>query len=841
MRKSRDKTPMLRWHEVYAPDGHPRPGYQRPLQVLEERRNSDLRELSEHMEATLRELGVNFGAAQSKAYQPWTCDLLPHIFSPEDWEKAVAGIRQRVKAFELFLRDVYGKREILREGVIPIHPVLGSPYYLNASVGLARPHDAYLHVSGICLARDSKGALAVKHHQFSRATGISYMMQNRRALARVLPELFEQSSVSSLARTPLALLEELRSAASFSGNDPMIVLLSPGIESPVYSDHSFLARRMGIPLVQGGDLLVLDDHVHLKTVRGLRQVDVVYNQVADAWLDPLVFRKGSMQGVPGLVHCVRRGTVAVTNAIGSQLADDRALLCFAPTIIRYYLSESPILPMLPTYWLGDIDQCEMVLERMDEYEIGPIVGHDLQGTRTIPNTQLSEDIRRDPSRYVAQPVTYGANTIRVNGGSRTEFEQDHLIYALRDRESYEVFPGALTRVFKRPESGTSWVSKDSWVSGGSSEYETAHTRRRRFHESRIPSREVTSRVAESFYWLGRYLERAYHKAYLIQVVETLENEELNAAERKLYRPMWNRLLPPLETSAGASRRSITTRVDRYRLMLLPEAGSVLSTFSRAMTNASSVQEALSPESWATLSDLQSLLQKTRYKPNISDDECARIARRLSETVTARIPQFFAIASRTILGDDGWRFCEAGEMLERAAITANAVLSISKSLARQPEPIEIELSAFLRLMGTRDAYRRIYMMRAEPIPLLELLWQHPEAPRSITRCLSCCQELLRQSASPDSAGAQFALDGIGSLLHKIRHVDWTEYLHHRTDEELPAGSDAGDSAGNERLAALLGDLLSATLDIHNLISDGFLSHQAYISQTSQPAAIPRDGV
>ena len=191
-------------------------------------------------------------------------------------------------------------------------------------------------------------------------------------------------------------------------------------------------------------------------------------------------------------------------------------------------------------------------------------------------------------------------------------------------------------------------------------------RESRVPEANPPSRDVTSRVAEAFYWLGRYLERAYHQAYLNQVVETLETEELNSAERKLYRPMWGRLLPPLEKSAGESRRSITTRLDRYRLVLAREPGSVVSTFGRAMVNAESVQESLSPEAWATLSGLTLLFQKNKFRANISEEECARIARKVSEEVTQRIPQFFAIASRTVLGDDGWRFCEAGEMLERGS-------------------------------------------------------------------------------------------------------------------------------------------------------------------------------
>jgi uncharacterized alpha-E superfamily protein len=267
-------------------------------------------------------------------------------------------------------------------------------------------------------------------------------------------------------------------------------------------------------------------------------------------------------------------------------------------------------------------------------------------------------------------------------------------------------------------------------------------RQRRPPDADLPAREVTSRVADAFYWMGRYLERAHHQAYLIQVVETLETEELNSAERKLYRPMWNRLLPPLEKSAGTSRLSMTTRLDRYKLTVLPDTGSVISTFLRAFANAESIQECLSPEAWAPLSSLRALFERARYREKIGEDDFVRTTRRVSETVTRRIPQFFAIAGNTMLADDGWRFCEMGEMIERAIITANSVLSVSDALTREARATEIELSAFLRLLGTRDAYRRVFQMRAEPIPVLELLWQHSQAPRSVLRCLQRCLHLLR---------------------------------------------------------------------------------------------------
>ncbi len=799
----REKTGLPRWDEIHSGSNAPRPRYQKLLHFLYSQRASDLRNLDERMEATLREMGVTFDFLSGGTHRPWVCDLLPQIFKHDEWKIVENGMRQRMQAYDLFLQDVYGRKEILRAGIVPIHPVLGSRNYENAAVDLPRLQDAYLHLSGMCVTRDEKGRLAVKHHHFSHASGISYMMQNRRALARITPEIFQDVSLYSLADAPQAIVEKLRDSAEGSVRDPSVVLLSPGTGSAIYSEHSFLSRRMGIPLVQGGDLLVLDDCVYLKTVQGLERIEVIYSRVADSWLDPLVFRRNSQLGIPGLIHCMRKGTVTVINGIGSQLADDRALLCFANQIIKYYLSEKPILPTLPTYWLGDIDQMEMVLANLESYQIRSVAGYEIYNASSadrparVGDEFIRQEIRRNASQFIAQPITADAATVCFENGKRVERVQDHLVFALRTGNNIEVFPGALTRVFESKvpfdDNSVPWTSKDTWVlTNGEGLLPGPQKKRpRRFREADARARQVTSRVADAFYWMGRYLERAYHQAYLIQVIETLETEELNSAERKLYRPMWNRLLPPLETSAGTSRRSITNRLDRYRLVLLPEPGTVARTFANACANAESIQESLSPEAWATLSELRSRFERTKYRAEISETECARVTRKLSDAATRLIPQFFAIATGSMLADDGWRFCAIGQVLERAIITANSVVSISKSIApddnSKPDAersSEIELSAFLRLLGTRDAYRRVYQMRAEPIPVLEILWQNSQAPRSVLRCLERCARLLHEASPSDTLGTTRAVAAIEKLIQKIKRINWSLYIRSQEDDESP---------------------------------------------------------
>ncbi len=843
-----------RWHEILAADGSTRPRYGGLVAHLQELPRAVLRTLEEQMAATLREMGVTFDATRGSdpwGRLPWTCDLLPHVFDGAEWQTIVRGFRQRLRAWEALLADVYGERAILRAGVVPVQAVLGSASYHAASIGVPRARGAYFHLSGICLARDRRGALQVKSHHFAHAAGISYMMQNRRALARVAPELFSEAAVQSVAEISVLIAEQFREAAEHCEGEPRVAMLVPGETGAASNEQSFLARRMGVPIVQGGDLVVVDDGVFLKTVRGLERVDVIYNCVPDAWLDPLVFRRDSTLGVPGLVHCLRKGRVALVNGVGSQLADDASLLPFASQIIRFYLGEAPVLPSVPTLWLGDLDQRELALGHLEEWCIRPMSRARALGPWDDADFKtedaLRAEVRRQPQLYIAQPRATGAATLCFEEGKMREHPQDHVVFAVRTGADFDVLPGALSRVDTSGTGcGSDWTSKDTWVLADELTTPLLPRFARRAGpeaHAHLPRRQVTSRVADAFYWMGRYLERAHHQAYLISVIETLETEELNSAERKHYQPVWNRLLPPLEKSAGTSRRSIANRLDRYRLVLLPEPGSVLRTYERALSNAGSVPESISPEAWATLNELRTRFARTRYHASTSEPNAVRATRRLSDAVTQLIPQFFAIASNTMLADDGWRFCEIGQMLERAVITANSVVSLNVSLARRdgaaagavPYASDIELSAFLRLLGTRDAYRRIYQMRAEPVAVLELLWQHPEVPRSVRRCLEKSRDLLRQSIAPEAQGGARAPVVIDELIHRIMRIDWATLV-----PSLPPEEDAPATellhvppAPAPGLEPLLRGLLDSTLELHSLIADSFLNHQTHIAQLSTP--------
>ena len=831
------KSPL--WDEVFGADGAPREIYRPLLDRVMSMPRGEIRTVIERLETAMREMGVNFDLSRGRqpwSQRPWFCDVLPELFGHAEWSQIASGLQQRLRAFELFLQDIHGPKEILRSRVIPAQPVLGSPFFQRAAVGLPLSGGAFLHLAGFALARLPDGRMAVAHHYFSDASGISYMMQNRRALSRVFGEVFQDHNPQSIADVPILILEALCALAPAGVADPVVALLTPGSGNPAYSEHSFLARRMGIPLVQGGDLLVLDDRLYLKSVSGLEKIDVLYTRVADAWLDPLVFRRDSLLGVPGLVQCVRRGHVVVANAIGTRLADDRAILPFSARIIRFYLGEAEKLPTLRTWWLGDVDQRDHVLENLDEFDIRPLYGEQIvhsAASSAMDEKKLRKLLASDPKNYVAQPRDAGATSVCLDRrGALDDRRQDHIVFALRGSGGdYEaLLPGALTRIsppdsiFTASELGGG--GKDTWVLAESAE--PVRPRSAPLPDHAGPSSHVTSRVADSFYWLGRYLERAYSLACMVGVVESLETEELTRAERQLYRPVWNRMLPPLEQTESGRKRSITTVAERYQIVLDPrEEGSLLSTLRRAWWNARQVGECLSIEASGALNQLEAKFNRARFKPSGDKTVLALATQRLCAETTAAVAEFFGLAEATMLSDRGWNFCRFGQQFERAAVTGNAGVTVFKSLAKRAEkmggvdnhPVEIELSAFLRMLASRDAYHRIYQMRAEPVPVLRMLYDNDEVPRSVRKCLVECARFIGGSESPGGARVSGAIAAVTRL---IDEAGWEKFFPAPVREVAEAsGLDAGLL---EKLVTLLESINDRTHEIHDVVTDGFINHQ-----------------
>lgn len=401
-------------------------------------------------------------------------DIIPRIITGQEWEHIEKGIRQRLKTLNLFLKDIYSEQQIIKDKIIPASLVATCPHYTREIFGINVPHDIYVHISGIDLIRGKDGSFYVLEDNLRTPSGVSYMLENREVTKRIFPSLLTANQVRMVSNYPLLLHEILSQMAPSQISNPRVVLLTPGVFNSAYYEHTFLARQMGISLVEGRDMMVDNHKVYMKTTDGLEQVHVIYRRIDDEYLDPLVFKADSALGVPGLMSAYRKGNVAIVNAVGNGVADDKAVYAYVPAMIRYYLNEEPILPNVPTYELSDPEVRSYVFDNIGDMVIkrtnqsggyGMIMGNRVSDLEwTIAKVEIEKDARN----FIAQPII-PLSTVPcfING----EFKARHVDlrpYALCGPQGIKIVPGGLTRVALREgslvvNSSQGGGSKDTWV------------------------------------------------------------------------------------------------------------------------------------------------------------------------------------------------------------------------------------------------------------------------------------------------------------------------------------------------------------------------------------------
>jgi uncharacterized circularly permuted ATP-grasp superfamily protein len=403
-------------------------------------------------------------------------DLLPRIVPAAEWQTLERGLTQRLTAINLFLKDVYHEGRILAEGIVPRELVLSCRHYRREMRGVRVHRDIYVSIAGTDLVRLEDGRFVVLEDNLRVPSGVSYMLANRRVMRRVFPELFDRYQVRAIAHYGQALLATLRALAPPNRPDPTVVVLTPGVGNSAYFEHAFLAREMGVALVEGRDLLVHDNIVYVRTTSGLRQVDVIYRRVDDDFLDPLAFRTDSHLGVAGLLNAYRAGNVSLANAIGTGLADDKALYAYVPAIIRYYLSEDPILENVETFLLSDPVQRQHVLQNLDTLVVKAVGESGGYGMLIGPHASAEERDRfrdlivADPRNFIAQPTLALSSAPCFVSDAVQPRHVDLRPYVLYG-DTVTIVPGGLTRVALRAgslvvNSSQGGGSKDTWVLEG---------------------------------------------------------------------------------------------------------------------------------------------------------------------------------------------------------------------------------------------------------------------------------------------------------------------------------------------------------------------------------------
>ena len=458
--------------EMFDADGKVRTPYRGIYDGMEPIDVDDLAARSEALGRAFIDQGITFSLSGQE--RPFPLDLVPRVIAAAEWARLERGIRQRVKALEMFLADVYGEQSILRDLVIPKRLVTSCEHFHREAAGFVPPNGVRIHVAGIDLVRDEKGTFRVLEDNLRSPSGVSYVMENRRTMARVFPDLFSSHRVRAVGDYASHLLRALRASAALNEADPTVVVLTPGVANSAYFEHSLLARQMGVELVEGRDLFCRDNVVYMRTTEGERQVDVVYRRIDDDYLDPMQFRPDSVLGVAGLLNAARAGNVVISSAVGNGVGDDKLVYTYVPTIIEYYLNEKPLIANVDTFRCWLTDEREEVLDRVDELVIKPVEGSGGYGIVFGPDATpkelevISRKIRADPRGWIAQPVVQLSTVPTKVGDKLVPRHVDLRPFAVNDGDNVWVLPGGLTRV-ALPEgslivnSSQGGGSKDTWV------------------------------------------------------------------------------------------------------------------------------------------------------------------------------------------------------------------------------------------------------------------------------------------------------------------------------------------------------------------------------------------
>jgi len=461
--------------EMFGDDGQPREHCALLNQRLQQMSLKDLRLRQQAADRAMVRLGITFNVYGDDRGCERTIpfDIVPRMLQRPEWQWIDRGLKQRILALNMFIDDVYHKQLILKDRVIPEHVILSAPSFRQQCVGLNPPKKVWCHITGTDLVRNSDGQLYVLEDNLRCPSGVSYVLQNRQLMKQTFPQLFERLRVLPVVDYCSRLLDSLQYLMEGQSSRPQVAVLTPGIHNSAYFEHSYLAQQMGVPLVEGRDLVVNDGFVYMRTIYGFERIDILYRRVDDDFLDPHAFRKDSLLGVPGLFSVYRNGNVALANAPGTGIADDKVVYAYTPDIIRYYLSEEPIIPIVPTHLCWEETQRKYVLANLDKLVIKPANESGGYGMLIGPHSTVeqqetfSELIQKNPRNYIAQPTLDLSQVPILTDEGLEGRHVDLRPFILYGKDIY-VLPGGLTRVALNKgslvvNSSQGGGSKDTWV------------------------------------------------------------------------------------------------------------------------------------------------------------------------------------------------------------------------------------------------------------------------------------------------------------------------------------------------------------------------------------------
>ena len=726
------------------------------FQHAEAHAHADLDHRFASLQRQVRDNGVSYNvyADEEGPQRPWSLDLFPLILSPEAWQHIEAGVQQRMQVLEAVMADAYGEQNFVKQGLLPPALVHGHPGFLRPMCGVAPVGGQHLHVAAFDLTRGPDGLWWVVGQRCQAPSGLGYLLENRLAVSRQFPQAFHEMQVQRLAATYRALMDSLKSRSP-AGADAHIALLTPGPYNETYFEHAYLARYLGLTLVEGGDLMVREDRLFLKTLRGLVPVHGLLKRVDDQYLDPLELRSDSSLGVPGLLQAIRAGNVLVANAPGTAFLESPALLGFMPALARHVLQEELHLPALPTWWCGEKSAMEEVLPQLAQHTIKPTYpGSPLHGNfeavlgPTLSQTELDTwagRISRQSEEHTVQafmplsqmPVWHGDAGTKGQLLARSVLLR---VFAVSDvaaadgKPRWRVLPGGLARVAK----GRADIA--SMQRGGSSADVWALTQGEvdttsLLHSGHNPvqalrKRLVTSRAAENLYWLGRYTERSENSVRLATLtLECLAGEDQD--DTALLQ--WLHLLALRNTLVlpGVPSPQQAKRV--FERSLIASLGSTDGACSvgynlRALRlAAASVRERLSQEHWSVIVRAEEELFGRTRRHQARGDYAATASLRVLKAASGHLAAITGAQTDRMTRDDGWRLLSIGRLVERLGFLSHALACglQSESLQRNGG-----FEAMLALFDSSITFHAHYQQSRDLSTLADVLVQDRDNPRSL---------------------------------------------------------------------------------------------------------------
>jgi uncharacterized circularly permuted ATP-grasp superfamily protein/uncharacterized alpha-E superfamily protein len=847
------RAPSTSYDELCGADGLPRPHWRRLLDQLGSWQPTELAERWEQARRLIRDNGVTYTMQDepSREQRPWVLDPIPLVIADADWMALEIGINQRARVLDALLADIYGPQHVLREGILPADLVFGHPGFLRCCHGMTVPGGRRLHLYAVVVARNRDGVWMALGDRTDVPRGLGYALENRLVVSRLFPAAFQECNVERLAPFFMGLRALLRGLAG-GRDDPRIALQSPGPASSTYFEDAYLARYLGYPLVEGGDLAVRDDRLGLKTLGGIVPMDVLLRRVPDRQCDPLELDGTALEGTPGLVQAVRRGRAAMANALGSGLVESPGFAEFLPAISRRLLGEELVLAAPRSWWCGIPANLDHVLASLDDCVIEPVAPR--RGMKRIvpalldgeSRARLAAEIRSRPGDWVGRERVERSVAPCWNEGVIAPASVLMRCFAVAVPDGYQTMRGALARMATGRTTGeelllSSQGSKDVWVRAAGPVPPVTLLRR---PGQPIPLRrsgyDLPSRVADHLHWLGRHVERAEGAARLLRTVMTRlaseSNQECTAEAALLLnahadpahaRPEWHE----------AGRQGLLWEIHAEVQALVYDgarSGSVRESIDRLWRTASVVRDRISIDSWKVLSRVRRDSLSGRPTFALAPGRVADVLPHL-DTLIFDLSAFAGLGTESMTRGPGWRFLDMGRRIERAA----AAIQLLGATLAAPRPLpHVEADRIdgqrleemlLEIADSSMTYRNRYPGTLEAAPLIDLLVIDETNPRSIGFQFAALAGHVE--SLPGDASSPVLSDERRAVMEAVSQLRLADV------EELAAVDEAG---GRGHLADLLARLETLVRECSDAITHRYLVHSAPRRRLGDATSLPDAG-